>query len=195
VDATDGTVVLNGRHSLISGVLTAVLVRLARDQTIVLFSLGPYPFRINTSSATVAPGGLSVEDIRMRSQGKLFMATALLEVGAGLSLVSFPALAIWLVLGVLEPSTEALIVGRVGGAGLLAIGVACWLARDDQGSRSQHGLLWAMLIYNVGACTVLAFAGWMSSMAGVALWPGVGLHGIMTIWCALNLPASAANTR
>jgi hypothetical protein len=131
----------------------------------------------------------------MRSQGMLFTATALIEVGAGLSLVSLPTLAIWLLLGVREPSPEALIVGRVGGAGLLAIGVACWLARGDRGSRSQHGLLWAMLVYNVGACTVLAFAGSMLPMAGVALWPGVGLHAVMTIWCALNLRASAANAR
>ncbi len=112
------------------------------------------------------------------------MATALIEVGAGLSLVSVPALVIWLLLGVREPSPEALVVGRVGGAGLLAIGVACWLARDDRGSRSQHGLLWAMLVYNVGACSVLAFAGSMLSLAGVVLWPVAGLHAVMAIWCA-----------
>jgi len=125
----------------------------------------------------------------------LFTATALIEIGAGLSLVILPALAIWLLLGVREPSPEALIVSRVCGAGLLAIGVACWLARHDHGSRSQHGLLWAILVYNVGACAVLAFAGSMLSMAGGALWPGVGLHAVMTIWCALNLRASAANAR
>ena len=135
------------------------------------------------------------ENIPMRSQGMLFTATALIEVGAGLSLVSLPALAIWHLLGVREPSPESLIVSRVCGAGLLAIGVACWLARDDRGSRSQHGLLWGMLVYNVGACTVLAFAGSMLSVVGGALWPGVALHAVMTIWCALNLRASAANAR
>ena len=120
----------------------------------------------------------------MRTEGTLFIATALIEVGAGLSLLSVPALAIWLLLGVREPSPETLVVGRVGGAALLAIGVACWLARDDRGSRSQHGLLWAMLVYNVGACAVLAYAGSMLALAGVALWPAVGLHAVMTIWCA-----------
>jgi hypothetical protein len=125
----------------------------------------------------------------------LFTAAALIEVGAGLALLGLPALGIWLLLGVRDPSPEALVVSRVCGAGLLAIGVACWLARDDHGSRSQHGLLWAMLIYNVGACTVLAFAGLVLKMAGVALWPGVGLHAVMTIWCVLNLRASAADAR
>jgi hypothetical protein len=129
----------------------------------------------------------------MRPQEKLFIATALIEVGTGLSLVCLPALVIWLLLGVAEPSPEALVVGRVGGAGLLAIGVACWLAHDDRGSRSQHALLWAMLTYNVGACVVLAFAGSMMRMSGVALWPAVVLHAALTIWCAANLRASGAN--
>ena len=131
----------------------------------------------------------------MRSQGMLFKAAALIEAGAGLSLVGLPALAIWLLLGVRQPSPEALVVSRVCGAGLLALGVAFWLARDDRGSRSQHGLLWAMLIYNVVACIVLAFAGWELQMAGVGLWPGVGLHAVITVWCALNLRASGANAR
>jgi hypothetical protein len=120
----------------------------------------------------------------MRSQGKLFIATALIEVGAGLSLLCLPAMAIWFLLGVGEPSPEAIIVGRVGGAGLLAIGVACWLARDDSDSRSQHGLLWGMIIYNVGACVVLAIAGSMR-MSGIAMWPAVVLHAAMTIWCGV----------
>ena len=129
----------------------------------------------------------------MRSQRKLFIATAIIEVGTGLSLVCLPALVIWLLLGVGEPSPEALVVGRVGGAGLLAIGVACWLAHGDRGSRSQHGLLWGILSYNVGACVALAFAGSMMRMSGVALWPAVVLHAALTIWCAANLRASGAN--
>ena len=32
-------------------------------------------------------------------------------------------------------------MSRVGGAALLAIGVACWFARDDRGSRAQHDLV------------------------------------------------------
>lgn len=132
------------------------------------------------------------EVIRMRSQGKLFIMTALIEVGAGLSLMCLPLLAIRLLFGVGEPSSEALIVGRLGGAGLLAIGVACWLARADRGSHSQHALLWGMLTYNVGACSVLAFAGSMMQMSGVALWPAVLLHAALTVWCVANLRASGA---
>ena len=128
----------------------------------------------------------------MRSQRKLFTASALAEAGAGLPLVTLPALAIWLLLGVREPSPEALIAGRIAGAGLLSIAVACWLGRDDRGSSSQRGLLWALLVYNVGAVTVLASSGATSRVAGVALWPAVGLHAVMAIWCALNLRPSYA---
>lgn len=123
----------------------------------------------------------------MRSRKKLFIATAIIEVGAGLSLIIVPALVMWLLLAVREPSPEALIVGRVGGAGLLAIGIACWLACNDRDTRTQDGLLCGMLIYNVCVCAVLAYARSMLSMAGVALWPGVVLHAVMTSWCAVNL--------
>jgi hypothetical protein len=127
----------------------------------------------------------------MRTRAMLFTAMALIEVGAGLSLLVLPALGISLLLGVGDPALEALVVARICGAGVLALGVACWLARDDRGSRSQDGLLWGMLIYNIGACSVLALAGLPT--AGVALWPVVALHGAMTIWCALNLRGSAAS--
>lgn len=123
------------------------------------------------------------------SRRMLFLATALIEAGAGLSLLGLPAIAIRFLLGVQPPSPEALVVSRVCGAGLLAIGVACWLARDDRGSRAQQGLLTAVIVYNVGACAVLVWAGAVLSMAGLALWPGVGLHAGMTIWCVMSLRA------
>jgi hypothetical protein len=131
----------------------------------------------------------------MHSPVKAFTVAALIEVGAGLSLLISPGLAIWVLLGVRESSLEALVVGRIGGAALLALGIACWLARDDRGSRSQHGLLWAMLIYNVGGCVALAFAGLIPRMTGLALWPGVALHAAIAIWFAANLRASAAKAR
>ncbi len=129
----------------------------------------------------------------MRTRAMLFTAIALIEVGAGLSLLALPALGVSLLLGVENPALEALIVGRVCGAGLLAIGVACWLARDDRGSRAQGGLVWAVLVYNIGACGALALAGLGLRTPGVALWPAVALHGALAIWCALNLRGSAAS--
>ena len=78
----------------------------------------------------------------------------------------------------------ALTMARVGGAGLLALGVACWFARSDTQSRAARGLVAAMLLYNVPAVAVLAFAGIGFGLHGVALWPAVVLHAVMAVWCA-----------
>jgi len=86
-------------------------------------------------------------------------------------------------LGAPLEGTAAFTVARIGGAGLLSLGVACWLARDDSRSRAAKGLAAAMLLYNVAAVAVLAFAGIGNRLHGVALWPAVGLHSVMTVWC------------
>jgi hypothetical protein len=39
------------------------------------------------------------------------------------------------------------------------------------------------LLYNVAAVVVLAFAGIGFGLYGVALWPAVILHAVMTVWC------------
>ena len=104
-----------------------------------------------------------------------------------MALMSVPALVIWLVLAVRDPSPEALVIGRIGSAALLAIGVVCWLARDDRDTVAQRALVFGAFVYNLGACAVFVYAGVILSMAGVALWPAVVLHAVMTIWCAANL--------
>ncbi len=73
--------------------------------------------------------------------------------------------------------------GRLGGAALLAIGVASWLARTDTFSPAQFGLLTGLLIYNAAAAILIASAGVISKMSGVALWPAAVLHATLTVWC------------
>ena len=123
----------------------------------------------------------------MRSATYLFTVTALAEVAAGLALLAIPSEAIGLVLGVGQASPDALAIGRLGGAGLLAIGVACWFARRDTGSPSQRGLVFGALVYNVGAVAVLAYAGSILAMAGALVWPTVVLHAGLTAWCLVWL--------
>jgi hypothetical protein len=113
----------------------------------------------------------------------LYTATAAVELGAGLALLCFPSATVMLLVGAPLQAAPALTVGRVGGAGLLALGVACWLARDDTQSRAARGLIAAMSLYNVAAVVVLAFAGIGFGLHGVALWPAVILHAVMTVWC------------
>jgi hypothetical protein len=117
----------------------------------------------------------------------LFIATALGEGGTGLLLVVWPSVPLALLLGVEQSSPEALVSARVAGAALLAIGVACWLARGDHDRPAQQGLLLGVLLYDLAATVILAYTGWFSSLAGIALWPAAVLHGALAVWCVFCL--------
>src|SRR4051794_13919051 len=100
----------------------------------------------------------------------LLLVTAVVEVAAGVGLLLLPVVAFELLLGVSRPAPEAVFVGRVAGAALLAIGVASWAARPDKHSSAQVGLLAGLLLYNCAAAALLVYAGLGLSMDGVALW-------------------------
>ena len=115
--------------------------------------------------------------------------TAIIEAATGLALIAVPAIVVRLLLGA-EISGASIPLGRVAGAALLALGVACWLARDDRQSRTARGLVVAMLMYNLVATAVLAFAGIGLGLHGIVLWPAVFLHAVMAIWCIVCLGRS-----
>jgi len=117
----------------------------------------------------------------------LHTVNAVIELGAGLALLAFPSPVVALLLGSPLDIPTGLSVARLGGSGLLSLGVACWLARDDSESRAARGLVAAMLLYDVGAVAILAFAGFGFGLNGVALWPAVVLHAVMTVWCVVHL--------
>jgi len=121
---------------------------------------------------------------------RLLKFTAIIEAATGLGLIAVPAIVVRLLLGA-EISGASIPLGRVAGAALLALGVACWLARDDTQSRAARGLVVAMLMYNIVATAVLAFAGIGLGLHGVALWPAVVLHAAMAVWCGARLRRSS----
>jgi hypothetical protein len=51
--------------------------------------------------------------------------TAVIELGAGLALLSFPSVTAIVLVGVPLDAPAAMTVARVGGAALLTLGVAC----------------------------------------------------------------------
>jgi hypothetical protein len=115
---------------------------------------------------------------------KLFLfVTALVEAATGLCLLILPAVLFAILLG-LDPATaDAIFVGRLAGAALLAIGVASWMARIDTRTPAQLGLLTGILLYNAAASVFLAYAGAVLKMVGVLLWPAVAIHAILAVWC------------
>ena len=124
---------------------------------------------------------------------RLLKLTGIIETATGLGLVAVPSVVVRLLLGSPVGTSAAVVLGRVAGAALLALGVACWLARDDTQSHATRGLVVAMLMYNLVATAVLAFAGIGLGLHGVALWPAVVLHAAMGAWCGACLRRSPQN--
>jgi hypothetical protein len=121
----------------------------------------------------------------------LLIVSAAIEIGAGLGLLVSPLTIVWLLLGSSLESPASLALGRVAGAALLSLGVACWLARQ-QGSAAS-GLVAAMLLYNTAVGAILAIAGSGSDLVGIALWPAVAIHAAMAVWCIACLRNERVN--
>ena len=122
--------------------------------------------------------------LRQRPEKKnLLIVTAVIEAGYGLLLVVLPSAAAKLLFGSSLDAPAALMVGRLTGAALITLGVACWSARLDVESRATAGLVAAMFLYNLAALVILASAGAGLRLVGVFLWLGVVFHSLMAFWC------------
>lgn len=143
----------------------------------------PAPPTVHTRVTSVS----SQSHHRSNTLKPLFIVTAVIEVGAGLALALAPAAAIQALFSTAIDSPAALVICRLAGGALLALGVASWLARDDGHVRAARGLVAGLFVYNVAAALLLAYAGIGLHLSGIALWPGVALHAVMTAWCAARV--------
>jgi hypothetical protein len=125
----------------------------------------------------------------------LLAVTALLEAATGALLLFSPSVLASLLLGAPLGTVAGSVVARVAGAALLALGVACWLAKNDGASRAAQGLLAAILLYNVVAAALLGLSWTRWQLSGVALVPAMILHLGLAVWCLVCLRAAtvAAN--
>ena len=117
----------------------------------------------------------------------VLVLTALLECGTGVGLLVAPTPLVRLLLGAALDGPGGLLMARFSGAALVTLGLACWLARDDESSRAARGLVVAMAMYNVAAAGVLIYAGLGLNLSAVGLWPATALHVAMAIWCVACL--------
>jgi hypothetical protein len=123
-----------------------------------------------------------------RSDGKSLLAvTGALEAATGLGLLVAPSTIVELLLGAAPGTPAGVTVSRVAGVAILALGVACWLARDDAAYRAAKGLIAAMLLYNVAVVVILVLAWAGPGPFGIAFWPVVLGHAVLAPWCAACL--------
>ncbi len=121
---------------------------------------------------------------RIGTKTKLLLSvTGTIEAATGIVLLVVPLPLVELLLGAAPDAPVDLAVSRVAGGAILALGVACWLARQDAEAIAAKGLVVAMLLYNVAVVAVLAFA-WLHGVSGIALWPVVAGHVVLAAWCA-----------
>lgn len=114
----------------------------------------------------------------------LLVVTAIAELGAGLALLIAPSLTVRLLLGAGLESPESVLLGKIAGSALLAIGLSCWLGRHQPG-----GLVAGLLLYNAALVLLFLDAGLVEKMHGIGIWPAVVVHAALGIWCTARLRA------
>jgi hypothetical protein len=113
----------------------------------------------------------------------LLTLMAMLEATVGLALLASPASPVSIFLGAPLDTPAGLTVGRVAGAALLALGVACWCAREDGRSRSAIGVVTSMTFYNVLVVAVLLYGQLGLGVKGIGARAAVFLHVVLAVWC------------
>ena len=122
-------------------------------------------------------------DVRPEKRSPTLGLFAGLEGATGLGLLLVPGVVIGLLFGPIEPAHGALLLARLGGAGLLALGAASWAARTFRRSPAGLGLLVVVTLYNGLAAGVLAYAAIGLDRRGVLIWPAILCHAALFAWC------------
>jgi hypothetical protein len=117
----------------------------------------------------------------------LLTAIAVAELVTGVGLLLAPSTVVELLLGSPLGSGVPLVVGRVAGLALIAIGLICWLERAGNRGGSPTGLLIGLLSYNVAVPVLLVHSYVSYRTDGIGLWPAVALHLAFAIWLAACL--------
>ena len=117
----------------------------------------------------------------------LLIVSAAIETAIGMALLLSPSMPVALLLGASLDAPGGMVAARIAGAALLSLGIACWLARNNQHGRTVAGLVAALLLYNVLAVAVLVHASFGLGLSGFGIWPAAGLHTTLAIWCVACL--------
>jgi hypothetical protein len=100
---------------------------------------------------------------------KILPLAAALEAGLGLVLLVYPRIVAQLLFNA-QIEGVGLVMSRAAGIVFVALGVACWPGKQWVG----------MLTYSVTITLYLVYIGFAGGFTGIALWPAVVLHVILT---------------
>ena len=78
----------------------------------------------------------------------LLIVTAVLEAIAGAAFLLIPAIAFSTLLGLPLDTPAGLVAGRLAGAAIIGLAIACWQARNSEKSGAALGIVAAMMFYN-----------------------------------------------
>jgi hypothetical protein len=107
----------------------------------------------------------------------LLAICAVAEAATGLALLGYPPIVIQLLFGA-EIAGFGILLSRVAGISLIALGVACW----PSGETKQA--LRAMLVYGLLVTLYFVYLGLGGKWVGVLLWPAAAGHAVLTILLA-----------
>jgi len=117
----------------------------------------------------------------------LLIIAAVMEALAGVALLLIPTVAVSALLGAPLDTPTGLVAGRIAGAALVALAIACWQARNGERGNPATGVIEAMSFYNFAAAILLVYAGIRLELRSALLWPAIVLHLGLGAWCVLQL--------
>jgi hypothetical protein len=100
---------------------------------------------------------------------KVLVLAAAGEATLGLVLLVYPPIVVRLLFNA-QIAGVGVVLARVAGITLIALGVACWRGPPRVG----------MLIYSAAVTLYLTYVGFAGGLTGILLWPAVILHVILT---------------
>src|SRR5688572_7705398 len=106
----------------------------------------------------------------------LLIITAVFEGATGLALLVAPSMTVSTLLGAELDTPAALVVGRIAGAALAALAIACWQARDGERYGIGAGVIAAMFVYNLAAALIVTYAGVGLGLHSALMWPVIVTH-------------------
>jgi len=111
----------------------------------------------------------------MPIQRQLLTIAAAGESLTGLAFILAPEATTRFILGA-KPNVAGVMLGRVVGVALMAIGIACWGARNDTGSATRSGTLKAITFYSAGVGLLLVLFAAIAKTGSIVLWSAGVLH-------------------